>query len=169
MTTDWLPDLVLFEHSGGDWNRYVQRLHQYFEADFVTSKPSWPGKRVGFKRHPEYQGKSATFWHLISEGTVESDRTPDLRRCECIRWPRPMMEEFDDCAPGTSSCRLTWWKSTRKGEVRFVLALNDFSYVLVVADRGDFVIPWTAYCVERQHQRDRLSKECAAFWRARKG
>jgi len=47
------------------------------------------GKRLGLKRHPMTQNKEATFWHMIQEGSVESERIPDIRRCERIRWPRP--------------------------------------------------------------------------------
>lgn len=35
-------------------------------------------------------GKEATFWHMIQEGRIEEDRTPDIRRCERIRWPKPI-------------------------------------------------------------------------------
>jgi len=170
MTTDWLPDLVLFEHSDGDWKAYVECLHRHFENDFVRSLPSWPGKRVGLKRFPEYDGKSATFWHFISEGEDEAERIPDLRRCERIRWPRPMMDTFDGRSlhdnPGS---RMLWWKSERRGEARYVLASVDFSYKMVVADRGNYVLPWTAYFIERSHQREKLRKEFESFWRARKG
>jgi len=40
-----------------------------------------------------------------------------------------------------------------------VLAVEDFSYVVVLADRGTFLLPWTAYCVDREHQRRKLQKE----------
>ena len=169
MSVDWMPDLLLLEESGGDWKRYLERLHQRFLADFVDSVPSWPGKRVGLKRHPEYDGKSATFWHMISEGRSEADRTPDMRRCERIGWPRPMINEFDEAPSGTTACRLVWWKEIRRNEERYLLGLDDFSYVLVVADRGSYVLPWTAYCVEHRHQRDKLKKACQAYWKARNG
>jgi len=169
MTTDWLPGLVLLECSGGDWKMYVECLHGHFENDFVHSAPSWPGKRVGLKRHPEYLGKSATFWHFISEGPEEAERYPDLRRCERIRWPRPIMEDFGDTIPDAATCRVVWWRNERRGESRYVLALEDFSYVVIVADRERYVLPWTAYYVERKHQRDKLRKEFDAYWLARKG
>lgn len=165
MSVEWLPDLMLLEHSGGDWIRHVERLHQQFVADFVESKPAWPGKDVRLKRHPEHDGKSATFWHLISEGSTEADRTPDMRRCERIAWPRPIMEEFDDAVPATTPCRILWWTELRGTETRYHLAADDFSYVVVVADRRDFVLPWTAYCVEHAYRREKLRKKWRDFWR----
>lgn len=169
MSDVWLPALLMLEDSKGDWNLYLERLHQQFLQDFVETLPSWPGKRVGLKRHPEYDGKSATFWHMISEGKSEVDRTPDMRRCERIAWPRPVMDEFDDTPPSSTACKTLWWKEQRRSETRYLLALDDFSYVVVVADRGDFVLPWTAYTVEYGHRRNKLRKTWEAFWQAQKG
>jgi hypothetical protein len=95
---------------------YLERLHQQFTRDFVESLPTWPGKHVGLKRHPEYDGKSATFWHMISEGSDETERTPDLRRCERIAWPRPVIDAFDEVPPGTMPARIIWWQEIRGSE-----------------------------------------------------
>ena len=61
MSDEWLPELIYLEDAGGDWNSYLDMLYEAFVADFVCSKPRWPGKRVAMKRYPEYQGKGATF------------------------------------------------------------------------------------------------------------
>ncbi len=98
------------------------------------------------------KGKEATFWHIISEGEVESERLPDLRRCERIRWPCAIIEASKD---GLTKC----WRTNRKGEERVVLTLEDFSYVVVLADRGEYVLLWTAFCVELEHRRQKLSRE----------
>lgn len=165
MSVDWLPDLLLLEDSQGDWPNYLERLHNCFVADFVRSKPAWPGgKRVILKRYPEYDGKSATFWHMISEGKSETDRIPNMRRCERIVWPRPIMDEFDDAGPGTTSCRVLWWTELRGTETRYHLVPDDFSYLVVVADRGNVVLPWTAYHLEYTHQREKLRKKWREFW-----
>ena len=164
MSIDWLPALILLEDAQGDWNTYLERIHHRFAADFIASKPSWPGKRVGVKRHPESDGKSATFWHLISDGDVEADRLPDMRRCERIGWPRPMMDGYDGEAPGSTARRIVWWKESRKNEDRYLLAPDDFSYIVVVADRGDYVLPWTAFWIEHEHQRRKRERAYRAFW-----
>ncbi len=167
--TDWLPELLLFEDAQGNWELYLDRLHARFTADFIDSKPSWPGKRVGVKRHPESAGKSATFWHLITDGLVESEREINFRRCERIRWPRPMIDEFDAIAPVDSTSRIVWWKETRNNEERYLLAPEDFSYLVVVADRGEYVLPWTAFWIEYAHQRKKRERAFRQFWEARKG
>lgn len=167
MSTEWLPPLVLLENSDGDWNAYEEVLYGHFKTDFVESLPHWTGKRVGLKRYPDYKGKEATFWHFISEGEIEDDRLPDIRRCERIRWPRPTMESFTNRQPAGND-RIVWWKNERRREERYLLALPDFSYLLVVADRGGYVLPWTQYHVEHQHQREKHQKEYEAYWQARK-
>lgn len=141
---EWLPALMLLAESGGDWQRYVEAIHAAFRADFITDHPDFEGRRCACKRHPMIDG----FWHLISEGAVEADRLPDLRRCERIRWPRAMIERSPD--------QLRVWRSERPGDHRIVIALP---YVVVLADRRDYVLLWTAYCVEHEHRRAKLRKE----------
>jgi hypothetical protein len=75
-----------------DWNRYLDALYAWFTQDFIDSKPVFQGRRLGLKRHPMSHGKEATFWHMIQEGKEEEQRTPDFRRCERIRWPKPIIE-----------------------------------------------------------------------------
>lgn len=110
------------------------------------------GKRFALKRHPMIKGKEATFWHIISEGEVESERLPDLRRCERIRWPRSIIMAIN-------SELVKSWRNQRRDEERIVIALKDFSYVVILADRGDYVLLWTAYPVEHMHRRQKLCQE----------
>lgn len=159
-STDWLPALVTLEQHGGDWPAYLEAVHRLFVRDFVASKPCFPGKRVALKRYPDPDGRGATFWHMVSEGKVETDRTPDLRRCERIGWPRPLIEELAAVLAGAG--RVRCWCEDRKGAKRIIIAVADFSYVLVLDDRGDYVLPWTAYAVEREHQRQKLEKAWTA-------
>ncbi len=153
---DFLPTLVLFEDYSNDWHSYLEAIYRFFCQDFVTSKPNFEGKRFALKRHPVIDGKEATFWHLISEGEIEGERLPDLRRCERICWPRPMIEAI-------KSSHVRCWRNKRKEEERIVIVLEDFSYVVVLADRGDYVLLWTAYCVEMEHRRQKLRREYEAF------
>src|SRR5712691_8866834 len=155
-SSGFLPPLVLLKDYENNWHRYFDIIYNFFRQDFVTSKPNFKGKRFALKRHPLINGKEATFWHIISEGGVEGERLPDLRRCERIRWPRPIIE-------AVRSENVKCWKNKRKEEVRVVIALEDFSYVVVLADRGDYVLLWTAYCVEQEHRRQKLRKEYEAF------
>lgn len=153
---DWLPEFVLLNDFGGDWQRYLDAVYGIFHQDFIASPPAtFEGKRFALKRHPLEQGKEATFWHLISEGVVEAERLPDLRRCERIRWPRAFIEAEEHC--------VRKWRNKRGNDERIVLALDDFSYVVILADRGEYVLLWTAYTIGPEHRREKLRREYEAF------
>lgn len=147
----WLPDLILMTAFGGNWERFFSAVYAAFEQDFVLNKPVFRGKRLGLKRHPEYDGKSATFWHMISTGEVEEEREPDLRRCERIRWPRPIIE--NDSAP-----ELKVWAEPRGKQQRIHIWFEAEGYLVVLDDRGDYILPWTAFFIEHEHQRRKYTK-----------
>lgn len=152
----WLPPLVLFNDYGGDWPSYLDAIYDYFKVDFVDNKPMFQGRRLGLKRHPLSQGKEATFWHMIQEGAVEEDRTPDFRRCERIRWPRPIIEHDAD-----NSIKV--WSNQRRGEKRICLWFEQENYLVILADRGEYILPWTAYLVEQPHRQRKLQREYEEF------
>jgi hypothetical protein len=151
-TPEWLPPLVSLDDYGGDWHRYVEGLYAVFTRDFIRSRPSFEGQLVRLKKHAFEAGKEATFWHLISSGRTETDRVPEMRRCERIGWPRALIE-------AVPSDRVRVWRNQRSGGERIVIALADFSYIVVLAIRTSHVVLWTAYCVEDDHRRRKLQKE----------
>jgi hypothetical protein len=156
----WLPALVLFQDYGGDWDRYVKVLYRYFKQDFVDSQPFFRGKHLALKRHPMEQGKEATFWHLISEGSKKEDeRLPDLRRCERIRWPRPVIEHADDPP-------IKVWENQRKRETRILIWLEAAEYLVILAARRGYTLFWTAYPVTQPHRKRKLQKEYEAWIKA---
>ncbi len=155
---DWLPPLVLFNDYGGDWHSYLDAIYDYFKQDFVDSNPLFQGRRLGLKRHPLTHGKEATFWHLIQEGAVEEDRTPDFRRCERIRWPRPIIEHDAENA-------IKVWSNQRRREKRVCLWFEQENYLVILADRGKYILPWTAYLVEQPHRQRKLQREYDEYCR----
>jgi len=145
----WLPDLVEMSDYGGDWARYEAALYRFFHADFIVSKPRFRGQAVNLKRHPIIQGKEATYWHCISTGEVEAERLPDLRRSERIRWPRPCIEHETE---------LRVWTEPRNGEDRIHLWLESEGYLVVLAARRGYVVLWTTFFVEREHERKKYAR-----------
>ncbi len=148
---DWLPPLELFTDYGGDWSRYLEAIYRIFCEDFVETKPLFGGQPLALKRHPVVDGKEATFWHMISEGSIEAERTPDLRRCERIRWPRPIIEN-------EQHPELKVWSEKHGGESRIHLWLEAEGYLVVLAQRKSYVLPWTAFFIKEQHKRDKYTK-----------
>jgi hypothetical protein len=55
--------------------------------------------------------------------------------------------------------------NTRKNGKAFVLALEDFSYKVVIVIRNQYLIPWTAFCIETEHGRKKMEKEYLEFVR----
>lgn len=151
----WLPALALFTEYGGDWPRYLDALYGFFEDDFVRSKPVFRGETLALKHHPVVQGKEATFWHIISEGPQEDERLPDLRRCERVRWPRPVIDHADEPV-------LKVWRNDRHGEERVCLWFEDEEYLVVLARRSGYLLLWTAYPVTKPHRKRKLQKEFSA-------
>lgn len=148
---EWLPALEELTDHRGDFSRYLEAIYQIFCVDFVESKPMFEGKRLGLKRHPIIQGKEATFWHMISEGNDEAERLPNLRRCERIRWPRPIIENAADTA-------LKVWREPNGSGHRVLIWFAEAEYLVVLDERKDYILPWTAYPVEREHQQRKLEK-----------
>lgn len=156
----WLPEIIKLDTFEGDWNTYFQAVYAIFLKDFVQNKPMFRGQRLGLKKYPEYDGKSATFWHFISEGSVEVNRTPDLRRCERIGWPAPIIENSIDSI-------VRCWETARKGDKRIILWLVAEDYVVVLSERNGYLLPWTAYMLTYQHSKDKLEREYQAFKKAK--
>lgn len=151
----WLPDLVNFS---GDWASYVELIYSHFKTDFIDSSPSFRGQALRLKRHPLSLGREATFWHMTSEGMNEEDRTPDLERCARIRWPRAIIEHESDPL-------VKVWENNRKGETRINLWFEEQEYLVILAVRKDYLLPWTAYPVTRSHSKVKLLKEFAEYER----
>jgi hypothetical protein len=150
---------VLLSSHNNNWDSYFPAIYAFFVKDFVEGQPVFRGKRLGLKRHPLIEGKEATFWHFISTGEHETDRIPDLRRCERIRWPRPVIENCDD-----GNVRV--WENRRKNERRIVIWLEEAEYLVVLADRNGYLLPWTAYTVTEDHRKRKLHAEYTAYKKA---
>lgn len=154
---DWLPALQPF-----DWNDYaasLERAYGVFRRDFelASSRPTFLGRKMELKWHPAFDGKSATFWHFVTEGRDESTRTPNRDRIERIAWPRALIESAHD------GSRVRLWCEMKKGDKRWHLAVSDFSYLVVVADRKKYVLPWTAFVVDQEHQQAKLRRAWEAW------
>ena len=156
----WLPELVLLENYKGNWNIYIEVIYKFFHKDFVESRPFFQNVPIFVRYHPSYEEKGVTFWHLISEGDQESERTPDLRRCERIRWPRSLIENAN------SLDIKIWetfrpWKNQKQRRINF--ALNNFGYLVVIAESSKGFNLITAYHLEKSHRREKLRREFESF------
>lgn len=152
-----IPNIIDLNSYNGDYSLYEDAVYAAF-VKCVKSMDErtllFRGMMVAHKRHPEYDGKSATFWHIISQGENESARIPDLRRYERIAWPFYILES---CADHCDN--LLIWENARKGNTRVLLFCTDLDYLVVLAKRNGYLVFWTAYPVNQSHQRNKLIKE----------
>jgi hypothetical protein len=153
-----LPDLILLSSFDGDIQTYFEAVYQVFKADFVLSKPVFRGTRLGLKKYPLVDGKEYTFYHFTHSGMDEQARTPDLRRMERIRFPRPMID-------GSQHPYLKVWKNKRGTNERFLIYHEEENYVVVLDQRKDYLLPWTAYTVDYPNQKRKLLKEYEDYLR----
>jgi hypothetical protein len=66
----------------------------------------------------------------VQEGRVEDDRTPDLRRCERIRWVRWIIES------AATHAEIDEWQISRETEINMLLWYRK-EYLVVLAQRRD--------------------------------
>lgn len=149
---EWLPSLVLLDNSGGNWEKYLEVIYSYFKTDFLDSQSNYRGINIAIKRYPMLDKKEAIFWHLIQEGKIEKERIPDLRRCERIRWPKPIIEKVPETL-------IKVWQNKRGSETRLCLWLEDAEYLVILAERKSYLLLWTAYPVTEKHRKRKLQKE----------
>ncbi len=151
------PDLLSFF---GDWPTYEAELYRVFIDEIAQGGLQFAGLRVGCRRMPETAGRWASFWHLVQEGKVEDDRTPDLRRCERIRWVRWVIEN------ARTYTAIDEWQNTRGTEVNTLLWYRE-EYLVVLAQRQGYWLLRTAYCTDKRGRIAQLRCERDAFRRAR--
>jgi hypothetical protein len=147
-----LPELLLLDDHGGSWDTYLEAVYRAYCEDWVFGAPAtFQGKSIRCKQSPSHVGKEYAFWHLTSVDEKNGDRVPDLRRCERIRWIRHVIAHAD-----SEHARV--WRSDRHEE-RYLVALDDFSYVAVLGRRTGYFLLVTAYYVEYPHRRRKLEKD----------
>lgn len=158
-----LPELIELNAFGGSFEKYIEAVYQIFKNDFIDTKPTFQGTRLGLKKYPLVDNKEYTFYHMTHEGNIENDRTPDFRRMERIGWPRPMIDDSEHSY-------LKVWRNTRRGKGgtknRILILHEAEQYLVVLDDRGNYILPWTAYLIKGRRQFQKHLKEYETYKKA---
>jgi hypothetical protein len=155
-----LPDLICLPDFGGDWHDWYDCVYDCFLEDFIRNPlTEFQGKRLGLKRHPVTDGKEATFYHVTHTGQDEQNREPDPRRMERILWIKYLLAN-------ASHPDILVWRNKRKNDENILIYHPQEGYLVVLADRGDYILPWTAYVVEYEWKRKKLIEEYKAYKKA---
>jgi len=154
---NWLPDLVLFEEYGNNWDEYLRILYEWYAEDFINSKPIFRNRSLGVKRLPLARNKEATFWHIIQEGDSETEKIPDFRRCERIRWPKPIIEHCEE----TNSGIKVWENERHKNGIQrnILIWFEQKEYLVVLRKRTGYNLFWTGYPVVKERTKQNLERD----------
>ena len=157
------PDLLLLEDFNGDWGACVDELHCIFINEIARAGILFRNQEVSCLRRPETKGRWKSFWHLIQEGRVEEERTPDLRRCERLRWVPWVINNA-----GTHH-EIDEWSNKRGRETNTLLWYREeylvvVSHKVVISQNKDFWLLKTAYPTERTHTIEKLRRERDDFY-----
>ena len=155
-----LPDLILLEDFRGNFNEYMNAVYEIFKQDFIDSYPIFRGKRLGLKKHPLVDNKPYTFYHMTHTGDIENERIPDLRRMERIRFPRPMIDN-------SQHPYLKVWENIRDKKTRILIWHEYEEYLVVLENRKEYILPWTAYMVTQKHSKTKLNSEYDNYIKSR--
>lgn len=104
---------------------YLERIRRTFTRDLRDA--TLFGRVVRRQATPMENGLPQTLWHLVSTSNTWT-RSLDEARCEPVSWIRPMIDLV-----GTPSVKC--WSDVRKDGPGLLIALPDFSYVVVLAPR----------------------------------
>ena len=159
MICDRIPDLILMNDYGGDYEQYEAAVYALYNETFAEEQFYWGDKPIRHKKHPLIRDMSATFWHIISTSDGKDD-LPDLRRYERIAWPAYIMDYCLNCCDS-----LKVWKNKRKGKTRILMWCEDVEYLVVLDERADYCVFWTAYPVNRKHTKEKLQAEYEEYMR----
>lgn len=146
-----LPELITLESCNGQWEDYLNTIYAIFLEEVVNGKLSFLGLPIHCQYRPATQGKHFGFWHLISEGNLEEDRVPDLRRCERIKWISHIIKN-------AHSAQIKCWENKRGSNKHIVFWLPNENFIVVLAKRKDYLLLKTAY-VHHARKTSKFRKE----------
>lgn len=150
------PELIEFNDYGGDFEAYFDAVYEVFKNSFITNQPLYNDLRVSAQKHPLVDGIHRTFYHITHEGADEANRQPDFRRMERIRFPRFIIDN-------NLHSEILIWKNKRKRDTRVLMYNEEENYLVVLTERKDYYLFWTAYVVERKHRQKKLIREYQSY------
>lgn len=153
--TNTLPSKICLNEYAGNYQAYIDAVYEIFKIDFIDSRPSFGSHSLGLKFHSFFQDRAYTFYHMTHTGDVENERIPDLRRCECMPWGKPTVENVIPYS-------LKFWDQKRNGKYRICIWLeteDDVDYIFILDVRKTYILPWTAFVLEYSHAKRKKEKE----------
>lgn len=157
-----LKDTMLVCEDLSDYAEYERTLFDIFHTLYEEGALVYKGFPVKMKHYPPNYGERSGFYHLTCENYQhtpdETDRFPDMRRCERLQWPEKIITSC------TSHCpKLLTWENIRHGKPNIVLFCPELDYVVILAKRKGYLLLTTAYPVNYPNRRNDLLREYSAY------
>lgn len=151
-----LPRIIELTEFGGNYSSYIGAVYEIFYSDFIRNKACFGSHELKMKFHPVFQERAYTFYHITHEGKNESERRPDLRRCERICWAKP-------CVENVQGWNLKFWRQIRKRSQNRICIFLDVEdgndYFVVLEVRESYVLLWTTFVSTHKHETQKKLKE----------
>ncbi len=149
MAECWLPNLEEYDGKKMDWNQYENHIYSIFKNDFIDTKPLFQDKEVNIRRIPMVFDKEDAFFHVTcKEYQKNGDRSPDLRRCERIRWIRKLIENYKCNHKLCDNCDgIKLWIEKNKSSKRIHLLFEEQRYMVVIEERKNYCLLITAFYI----------------------
>jgi hypothetical protein len=160
----WLPELYEKEEKYS-LSDYIQNVYHLFYNDFLQNETHFKGCKIGMKKTPYKDGKEGTFWHIITKGQDEWNRSVDLERCKRIKWPKAVIVNHE-------SSEVKLYIREIGGKKRIHLWLEKYDYVVVLQENLDkkenrsYYLLWTAFIIDNEHTRRKTSKHYKKYKKA---
>ncbi len=161
-----LPEIICLEDYQGNYSDYIDEVYRIFKRDLIDNRPKFGSSKLVMKFNPLFQDRAYTFYHMTHTGEVENDRIPDLRRCERIEWARIVIENVE-------KWDLKFWRQERnRKRNRICIQLSvedDVDYYVILDVRKDYILIWTAFVVEYEHEKRKKENEYKKWMLETKG
>ena len=158
-TCKWLPPLEICSDLA-NWKLYEDQIYEMFLNDFVNSQTFYIDDPVKIKKYPVIDGREEAFWHVTCQDySHKHERSPDLRRCERIRWIRKLIENNDCNQEECIFCDgiKVWNEADNKNRIH-ILFENE-RYMVVLEPRNNYYLLITAFYFDQDHAlRKKLNK-----------
>ena len=149
-----IPSKLDSSYFHGDLNAYKEALYRIFVRDFLSIELLYNGKKVDVIHEKLYENKERSFWHIISEGDVDVNRTPISWRAEALPWAKPLIEEDGCCIH--YRCWIKYHDRTKRN--RHYIWCTAINYMVILEDRDTYYKLITAYPV-LQYKIKKYTKE----------
>lgn len=126
-----MPSKLPVSLFNGDMALYKEALYKIFKRDFIDNELFFNGKKVDIIHEKLFENKERSFWHIISEGEEDINRTPISWRSEALPWVKPLIVEGGACSEYK-----VWTKyhdKTKKD--RYYIWCTAINYLVILEDR----------------------------------